>query len=198
MAVPAGPLTGSLGLRPQAHIFVGSKAPWTVIADELPRHDAYPAAIDAPVLSTPAARKPSRGGVVRDTVRGSCLCGKVAFELSAPFQAAHHCHCSRCRRGRAAAHASNGFAPIDAIRFISGEAALRSYKPPEARRFTQCFCAGCGCIMPRLDTQRGIVGVPYGSLDDPQDGAPQDHIYTADKAEWFDIRDGLPCFTQGS
>jgi len=28
--------------RPKMHIFVGSKAPWFEIADELPRHDARP------------------------------------------------------------------------------------------------------------------------------------------------------------
>ncbi|MGH7789489.1 MAG: GFA family protein [Candidatus Binatia bacterium] len=30
-------------LRPQAHIFVGSKANWHEITDTLPQHDAYPA-----------------------------------------------------------------------------------------------------------------------------------------------------------
>src|SRR5262245_3170297 len=40
--VPAGLLDDDPGIRPEAHIFVGSKAPWHEIADELPRFDAYP------------------------------------------------------------------------------------------------------------------------------------------------------------
>jgi hypothetical protein len=40
--IPAGSLDDDPGLRPQAHIFVGSKAPWFDIADNLPQHAEYP------------------------------------------------------------------------------------------------------------------------------------------------------------
>ncbi|HEX7081498.1 MAG TPA: GFA family protein [Gammaproteobacteria bacterium] len=39
---PAGNLAEDTGIRPQAHIFVGSKAPWCTIADSLPQHEANP------------------------------------------------------------------------------------------------------------------------------------------------------------
>jgi Integrase core domain len=29
-------------------------------------------------------------------LHGSCLCGGVHFEVTAPFRWANHCHCSRC------------------------------------------------------------------------------------------------------
>src|SRR5205085_2519282 len=37
-----GLLADDPGMRPQAHVFIGSKAPWHEIADALPRFDAYP------------------------------------------------------------------------------------------------------------------------------------------------------------
>ena len=40
--LPAGTLDGDPGARPAAHIFVGSKAPWCEITDELPQFDEYP------------------------------------------------------------------------------------------------------------------------------------------------------------
>jgi hypothetical protein len=40
--VPYGTLTDEPTLKPTAHIFVGSKAPWHEILDDLPRHDQYP------------------------------------------------------------------------------------------------------------------------------------------------------------
>ena len=40
--VAAGTFDDDPGIRPAAHIFVASKAPWDVISDDLPRHDAYP------------------------------------------------------------------------------------------------------------------------------------------------------------
>src|SRR5262249_28293082 len=42
-AIPMGSLDDDPGMRPQAHIFVSSMAPWYTIADDLPRHAEYPA-----------------------------------------------------------------------------------------------------------------------------------------------------------
>lgn len=38
VGVPMGGLDGDAGLAPRAHIFVGSKAPWLAIHDDLPQH----------------------------------------------------------------------------------------------------------------------------------------------------------------
>jgi hypothetical protein len=40
--VPYGTLIDEPALRPTAHMFVGSKAPWYEIVDDLPQHDEYP------------------------------------------------------------------------------------------------------------------------------------------------------------
>ncbi|MCC8401572.1 GFA family protein [Paraburkholderia sp. MMS20-SJTN17] len=39
--VTLGTLTDSPSMRPTAHIFVGSKAPWYSITDQLPQHDEF-------------------------------------------------------------------------------------------------------------------------------------------------------------
>lgn len=41
--VAMGALDGDPGIRPTAHIFVGSKAPWFEITDDLPRFEGFPA-----------------------------------------------------------------------------------------------------------------------------------------------------------
>jgi hypothetical protein len=40
--VPYGALVDAPTLEPAAHMFVGSKAPWYEITDDLPQHDEYP------------------------------------------------------------------------------------------------------------------------------------------------------------
>jgi hypothetical protein len=40
--IPFGTLIDEPALRPTAHMFVGSKAPWYDILDDLPQHDEYP------------------------------------------------------------------------------------------------------------------------------------------------------------
>jgi hypothetical protein len=184
--VPVGSFTDAPGVRPLAHIFVASKAPWYAIADGLPRFDAYPPGFGASVLPDRPPVDPPGG------VRGSCLCGGVAWRLVGDPILCRNCHCGRCRRGRSAAHASNLGVRLEDFRWTRGEELVASYEVPEARFFTQAFCSVCGGKVPRLDPGRGIAVVPLGSLDDDPGVRPTEHIFVASKAPWFEIADALP------
>ena len=190
MFLPAGNFDDDPGARPLAHIFVASKAPWFEIHDPLPRFDAYPPGIDAPVLPDRAPLDPP------GRTRGSCLCGGVTYVVEGQPLRCHNCHCSRCRKGRSAAHASNLFTPVDGVRFTRGADLLVSYKLPEAQRFTQTFCRTCGSLLPRIDQSRGIAVIPMGSLDDDPGFRPQSHIFVGSKAPWYAIADNLPQYAQ--
>jgi hypothetical protein len=124
--------------------------------------------------------------------RGSCLCGSVTFVVEGEPLRAHNCHCSRCRKGRSAAFASNLFTKADGVRFTRVEELLASYKIPEAKHFTQVFSCTCGSIMPRISVDRDLAIVPMGSLDDNPGMRPQAHIFVASKAPWFEITGNLP------
>jgi hypothetical protein len=185
---PAGNLRGDLGIKPQRHLFVGSKAPWHAIADALPQHEAHP-----PGFATEGVARPAvvpREGVTE----GACLCGEVAYEISGTPSRMLNCHCSRCQLGRSAAHASNAFCRIDQFRWTRGEGLVREFKVPEAKFHTTAFCSRCGSKVPRISAERGIVVVPAGSLDTDPGIRPMAHIFVADKAPWFDIADTLPQF----
>jgi hypothetical protein len=126
------------------------------------------------------------------TLAGSCLCGAVRYELTQRPVWAHHCHCSRCRKTSGAAFASNLFFRLEALRYSCGEEHLRSFKPPDAERFTHVFCGRCGSSLPFRNEARDLVGVPMGSLDGDPDFAPRAHIFVGSKAPWFTISDPLP------
>jgi hypothetical protein len=126
------------------------------------------------------------------SVTGGCLCGAVRYELTGAPVWAHHCHCSRCRRITGSAFASNLFAARDALRYTRGESHLRSYKVPEAERFTHVFCDVCGSSLPFVNESLGLVGIPMGSLDGDPGIAPRAHIFVDSKAPWFTITDRLP------
>lgn len=178
--------------KSDCNIFVVDSSPWHRVTGDLPRHDAYPEESGIPSVPN-ALREKGPDGVVR----GSCQCGAIDFEVTAPIEVARYCHCSRCRHARAAPFASNGVAPLDSIRFVKGDEHLKYYKLPEARYFTQAFCALCSSAMPFLDQARGIAIVPLGSLDDDPGIRPREHIFVADKANWHDITDDLPTYEQG-
>jgi hypothetical protein len=190
--IPAGDLDGDPGARPEAHIFAAAKAPWSRLEGGLPAFDAFPPGIDAPVLADlPRAAPPGPG-----PLRGSCLCGAVAFAVEGPLQRATYCHCQRCRKARSAAFATNLVTRADGVRLSRGEEWLRSYRVPEARFFTQVFCGSCGSPMPRIDPGRGIAVVPMGALDDDPALHPERHIFVGSKAPWDVIADGLPQFEE--
>jgi hypothetical protein len=186
--VPLGNVDGDPGVRAEMHIFTATKAPWWDIGDTLPQHAAFPPEFDAPVHPTREPHDPPGG------VRGSCLCGRITFVVRGRPRSTQSCHCGRCRKARAAAHATNMLVGIDQCEFTRGASAIASYKLPEARFFTQAFCPTCGSAVPRLDASRGLAVIPMGSLDDDPPARPERHIFVADKASWVEIHDALPRF----
>jgi hypothetical protein len=193
VALPAGNFESDPGIRPALHIFVASKAPWYEIADALPRFDTYPPGIDGTVLPDVPLAPPPAG-----VMRGSCNCGAVAFEYTGAPILSRNCHCSRCRKARSAAHASNLGVRVSQLRWTRGEDRLVSYKVPDAKFFMQVFCEVCGGKLPRVDPSRDLVVVPMGALDDDPGVRPREHIFVASKAPWFEIADGLPRFAEAA
>ena len=188
--MPAGALEGELGIRPQMHLFVGSKAPWRQIHDALPQHERYPPEWGAQGIDTvPRTVRPA-------VASGSCACDSMRFELDGrPFRM-HHCHCGRCRHARGSAHATNVLYRIEALRYTRGDELLADFDLPGAEFFGTSFCSQCGGAMPRRSPSRGAVVVPVGSLDTDPEIHPLAHQFVASKAPWFEITDGVPQFAE--
>jgi hypothetical protein len=117
------------------------------------------------------------------SLSGSCLCGVVRYVATGQTQRFYHCHCKRCRKVSGTGHASNIFLK-GALSWESGEDSIRSYKLPEAERFTNTFCQTCGSRLPRFIENLGMVFIPAGSLDDEPDISPQARIFTDSRAAW--------------
>jgi len=123
---------------------------------------------------------------------GSCLCGSVAYEISGNSKFFFHCHCSRCRKATGTGHASNIIMQPEKVTWISGENLLKSYKVPEAKRFTTAFCGNCGSPMPRFAPDRSFAVIPAGSLDSDPGICPEARIMSGSRAEWSCDASELP------
>jgi len=187
---PAGNLEGDLGVRPQGHMFVASKAAWYTITDNLPQHAGSPPEFGGG-MGVARPQVAQRDGVAD----GSCLCGEVAYEVRAAVRM-YQCHCGRCRRARSAAHGQNLFAKLENFDFTRGEELVAHYQVPEAQRFANAFCTRCGGKAPRVASAAGVVVVPTGTLDTDPQLRPLANIFVASKAPWFDITDGLPQYPE--
>lgn len=128
--------------------------------------------------------------------KGSCLCGKIQFEVLAVQSQMAHCHCSMCRKFHGAAFSTFGVARRENFRWQSGEALLCSYTAPNGT--TRKFCKQCGSSLIFADAKNDGTCIEFalGALDDELDQQPDAHIYVGNKASWYKIGDHLPCFQE--
>lgn len=134
--------------------------------------------------------------MTQSPLRGGCLCGSIQYEISGVPEKFYHCHCKRCRKATGTGHASNVLVKPGAIRWIAGEALIRAYKIPEAKRFTNVFCANCGSRLPRLVPETGFIVIPAGSLDTDPPLLPQARIFWGSRAGWSCDGEGLPVYSE--
>ena len=190
--VPMGNVAEDPGTRPALHFFVGSKAPWHTIADDLPQHDGWPPEFGPDAV---AVERPARTAATPGATGGSCLCGAVTFEVDGQAERMVNCHCSRCRRAMGAAYATMMMVAPAAFRWRSGEDEIVTYKMPEARVKGTAFCRICGSQVPRRRDETSMQ-IPAGCLDDDPGMRPSMNIFTASKAAWSALDSSLPGFAE--
>jgi hypothetical protein len=134
--------------------------------------------------------------MTQSTLKGSCLCGAVTYSVTGEPKRFYHCHCSRCRKVTGTGHASNLFLQPAALQWLSGEEQVRLFKVPQAKRFTNSFCATCGSRLPRQAMLSDVVMIPAGSLEEAPPLKPQARIFSDSRASWSCSDDTIPVYPQ--
>lgn len=128
---------------------------------------------------------------------GSCLCGAVRYEVTGPFLRAGHCHCARCRKHSGAPFGTQGRVRREDFRLLSGEDALRVYRPA-GDAAVKAFCSICGSSMFGGTWPKGPeVSIRLGSVDGDPGIRPEYHTFAGSKAVWHEITDHLPQHREG-
>jgi hypothetical protein len=131
------------------------------------------------------------------SIKGSCLCGGIRYEVDRFTGPVVNCHCSMCRKATGAAFRTRVSVPSEAFRWLAGEALVTRYasSPGEART----FCRVCGATLPTFFSDHPeVIGLPLGTLDEDPGIRPTMNVYVASKAPWFDITDELPQLAAGA
>lgn len=125
-------------------------------------------------------------------INGSCLCGKVKFEISGEPYSLSYCHCSRCRKA-AGIFSAVLIGKADDLLITAGHDEIAKFMAATDAKFERCFCKECGTSLG--DMAAGDVYVIAASaLDDDPKIRPTLHIHTASKPEWYEIVDDLKKF----
>lgn len=114
---------------------------------------------------------------------GSCLCGKVTFEIDGCFDRFFLCHCEYCRKDTGSAHAANLFSSTAKLRWLSGEYNIKTFDF-ESSGHIKSFCSDCGSALPNIQINGTLLCVPAGSLDSEVSIMPQGHIFFSHRAGW--------------
>ena len=126
-------------------------------------------------------------------ITGSCLCGAVRYEITGPFKAAGHCHCSMCRKSHGAAFATWAHVNPDQFRWTAGMEFVARYESSPGKE--RCFCKKCGSPLGLSDSGK-ITEVVLGTVDGDPGVRPGEHIFVGSKAPWYEIVDALPQYEE--
>jgi len=129
--------------------------------------------------------------VAENKYKGSCLCGAVQFEVSGAFETTDACHCNQCRKwtGHFLASAE---VPRSSLSVNGSENISWHHSSEKVRRG---FCSKCGSSLffDPLNTQKHQwIGISLGSFDTPTETTLGQHIFVAEKGDYYEITDGLP------
>ncbi|MCW5747212.1 MAG: GFA family protein [Alphaproteobacteria bacterium] len=125
-------------------------------------------------------------------MRGSCLCGTVAFQINGDRRRIYQCHCSLCRKQGGAASNAAMIVETGELRWISGQEQISSYVKPTG--FRSDFCARCGSPVPNPLRTMDYYWVPAGLLDDDASLDVAAHLFVGSKASWDAISPGVRQF----
>lgn len=129
--------------------------------------------------------------------RGSCLCGKIRFEVERFAPQTGNCHCSMCRKFHGAAYATIAETRTEYFRWTAGTDLLKGFTADNGT--IRRFCSNCGSSLtfasPTADPD--LVEIALACFDDEVPVKPDAHIYVASGLKWAQPQDDLPQYENG-
>ncbi len=128
-----------------------------------------------------------------DQHTGGCLCGAVRYHFGTVLHGVVNCHCSQCRRTHGSYGPYTGTKLDDLV--FDEQRGLKWYRSsPDVRRG---FCKECGASLFFSRDNKSHIAISAGTLDTPTGMTTTAHIFTEDKADFYEITDDLPQHERG-
>lgn len=127
-------------------------------------------------------------------MKGSCLCGGVAFEVTGPMRPVVTCHCTQCRKQSGHFWAATAVAEADMV-LLQSET-LAWYAASETAR--RGFCTCCGAFLFWQATGSEQISLAPGSLDGPTGLRVDEAWYLEDAGDYYHGASLTPEVVHGS
>lgn len=120
-------------------------------------------------------------------LRGSCLCGAVAYRVDGPVDSASHCYCTMCQKQHGAGAGTYANVARAAVTIDSGAAFVIEYASSDHGR--RAFCQRCGStLFWRSEETPERIAVTLGTLDSPFTGPVDIELHTDTRPPWLPLR----------
>lgn len=119
---------------------------------------------------------------------GSCLCGKVSYQVNGPLRPITACHCTQCRKQSGHFYAAT--AAQNEHLAIEGEDNLTWFHA--SKEAERGFCKTCGSTLFWRHSAESFTSILAGSLDGETGLKIAKHIFVSDKGDYYDISDNVP------
>ncbi|OCL10594.1 hypothetical protein AOQ84DRAFT_212600 [Glonium stellatum] len=128
-------------------------------------------------------------------IPGSCLCGKIKYEINDENYLAIVCHCSKCRLSTGSAFSTNLVVPVSSFHLLSAPEAVSRYEIDGTRTGSGFpavtnFCPACGTTLwvdPQNPARAGVKVIKAGTVTDAawlKEHAPQSEICKDEGLGW--------------
>ena len=122
-----------------------------------------------------------------EVLRGSCLCGGVAYRADGPARHASHCYCTMCQKQHGAASGTYANVARATFAYERGEALVTEYASSDHGR--RGFCKVCGSTLYWRSTQaEDRIAVTLGTLDTAFAGTVWRELHTETKPAWLPVK----------
>ena len=126
-------------------------------------------------------------------IQGSCLCGKIRYEVNEASGYIDHCHCTFCQKSHGAAFGSY-LEPVTPENFswLEGEEYVGRYQ--SSSHSARLFCSVCGASLVAEINGGEVLAPTAGTVDGGTELSAIAHMFWQSKANWCELDDDLPKF----
>ena len=127
---------------------------------------------------------------------GGCACGAVRYRLTTDPLFTHCCHCLNCQRQTGSAFVINLLIEAARMELLAGVPQPVEVPRDDGSKQRIFRCPTCQVAVFSEYGRPGVRFVRGGTLDQPDEIAPDVHIFTRSKVSWITLPDAVPAFDE--
>lgn len=128
-------------------------------------------------------------------INGSCLCGKIKYQINQEPVDCCYCHCAICRKLTGSLGGAYGAVLKNNFTWLTGQESITTFKPTTDT--TRYFCSVCGSFLvsEHIEDQDNVY-LSLGCIDDKITGIVEFHQFVAGKPDWVYLSDDIPHYSK--